>query len=59
MVVLYIQIKQKDTVKARSRKTMIKLKKKVEFYPSIDFLSLFDSTEREKNRIIRFHKYKE
>ena len=46
MVVLYIQIKQKDTVKARSRKTMIKLKKKVEFYPSIDFLSLFDSTER-------------
>ena len=37
----------KDTVKARGRKTMIKLRKKVEFYPSVEY---------DRREFIRFHK---
>ena len=57
MVVWYIQGNRKNTVKARGRKVMTKLKKKVEFYPSVEctLLSCRD-IENDRKELIRFHK---
>ena len=48
----------KKMVKARSRKEMIRLLKKVEFYPSVECLSLchHNFKRTDKDEIIRFHK---
>lgn len=47
----------KDTVKARGRKTMIKLRKKVEFYPSVECTLLSCRyVENDRREFIRFHK---